>query len=356
MVKQRKYKMENALAELNSRIHSGNIKQGTFLPSERKLAELLDISRGTLRSVLKKLQQQGIIRINPGKGAYVVDSLSRKGLRRFAVICSTISSCQKPSEGMGMLLGVCSAASKVHAEALISFEGDSFEAEDIISRFNTDDIQGVVLFECANADNVIKPLEAAGVPFVIANPEHEISAVSARINYRQVGRYAGQLLLQAGHRKIGLVTGPLQDERIIYREMLAGFRGALAEEELTLQKNWIIETLSEAEDARIKVSKLLSENSLPTAFFAMRDVRACGLYTACRELNIKIPDEISVLSYDDITWESAQQAGLSTLKEPIEQLGESAVTLLAEWVETGIPPRCKEFSAEFIHRASIKNI
>ncbi len=352
MVKHRKYKMETALAELSSDISSGKYKPGSFLPAERTLAEMLDVSRGTLRSILKELQKKGVIRINPGKGAYVIDASERKGLKRFIVKFSSINPHNRASEAVGALLGICAAASKIHAEAVISFGESSKDVSEIISRFASDDIQGAVFFECSDYKNVIAPLEKAGVPYVVANLEHDIPAVAARMNYREVGRAAGKFLIGAGHRKIGALAGPLGLDRFIYREMLAGFRGALAEEEIVLDKDWVAEMESESEEARRKSIQLLKKPDLPTAFFAMRDIRACGFYTACRELGLNIPNDISIVSYDNITWPSAEQAGLSTIEESVEQMGEAAVEMLAEWITTGRKPQNREFAGELVERSS----
>ncbi|MCP3964797.1 MAG: hypothetical protein GY750_08130 [Lentisphaerae bacterium] len=99
---------------------------------------MLDISRGTLRDILQELHKQGVVRVTQGRGAYIIDNLHKNGLRRFAVKCSAISSGKSPSEAMGMLHGVCSAASEIHAEALISFEGDYIDINEIIARYGSD--------------------------------------------------------------------------------------------------------------------------------------------------------------------------------------------------------------------------
>lgn len=352
MVKHRKYKLESALSRLRSEITSGKYKPGVFLPAERKLADILDISRGTLRTVLKELQKESLVRINPGKGAYVIDSSERKGLKRFVVNFPSINPHNRASEAVGALLGICAGASKIHAEAAISFSDGKKTAKQIIASYSSDEIQGVIFFESVDFKKDIAPLEKAGVPYVVINLEKDMSAVCAKMDFRAVGRKAGKHLVETGKRSIGVLAGPL--ENFIYSEMLAGFRGALAEEELFLDKEKIIEMESNAETARIKTLELLDKHKDIDAVFSMRDARANGFFTACREMNIKIPDDISIVSYDNITWPSAKEAGLSTIKEQVEEMGEAAVEMLAEWVETGIKPSNRLFQGIFISRSSCK--
>jgi DNA-binding LacI/PurR family transcriptional regulator len=351
MVTHRKYKLENALSRLRSEINSGKYKPGVFLPAERKLSEILDISRGTLRTLLKELQKENLIRINPGKGAYVIDSNERKGLKRFLVNFPSINRHNRASEAVGALLGICSEASKIHAEATISFGEGIKTSTQIIEEYSSDDIQGVIFFERVNFNKDIAPLEKAGVPYVVINLEKDMPVVSSKMDFRAVGRQAGKYLINAGKKSFAILSGPQQN--FIYNEMLAGFRGALAEEELFIDKSKIIEMESNAEQARLKTIELLGKHRDIDAVFSMRDARANGFFTACRELNIKIPDDISIVSYDNITWPSAKDAGLSSIKEQVEEMGEAAVDMLAKWVETGEKPENRIFQGVLISRTSV---
>lgn len=354
-VQRKKYRADDCLAQLKSEIISGKYRSGTFLPPERNLAEMLEISRGTLRKILKELHNESFLRVNPGKGAYVIyGGGERKGLRRILVRFPNTDPRNKASEAVGALLGICSAASKIHAETLISFAADNTDsaAAKIIESFSADEIQGALFFEACDYRKEIIPLEKAGVPYVVINLEREIAAVTTKMDYRQVGRSAGKHLVSQGHKKIAVLAGQTEGQNTIYKEMLAGFRGALAEEEIFLEKELVVECfrLEKARDAALQILK--DPEAQPTAFFTMRDYRAEGLYAACRELNLRIPEDIAVVSYDNITWPGAENAGLTTIREQVEEMGEAAVEMLASWVESGRKPENRLFPGELIIRAS----
>ena len=355
----KKYKADDSLSLLRSEITSGKYRPGTFLPPERTLAESLGISRGTLRKILKELHNASLLRVNPGKGAYVIYGRDeRKGLRRILVRFHGTDPRNRASEAVGALLGICSAASRLHAETLISFApGGPSSASEIISAFSADDIQGALFFETCDYKKEIIPLEKAGVPYVVMNLENKIPAVTAKMDYREVGRCAGKHLIGQGHRKTAVLAGPQNMSRTIYREMLAGFRGALAEEEIFLEKELVIDTNTGMEGARAAALELLKNPAArPTALFTMRDYRAEGLYAACKELNLRIPEDISVVSYDNITWPAAANAGLTTIREQVEEMGEAAVEMLAEWVCSGQKPENRLFPGELIIRTSTLRI
>jgi len=350
----KKYRADDCLARLKSEIISGKYRTGTFLPPERNLAEMLEISRGTLRKILKELHNESFLRVNPGKGAYVIyGGNERRGLRRILVRFPNTDPRNRASEAVGALLGICSAASKIHAETLISFATDnSASAAKIIESFSADEIQGALFFEACDYRKEIIPLEKAGVPYVVINLEREIPAITAKMDYREVGRSAGKHLVSQGHKKIAALIGQVDGQNSIYKEMLAGFRGALAEEEIFLEKEMLAECFRQETSREAALQILKNPETRPTAFFTMRDYRAEGLYAACRELNLRIPEDIAVISYDNITWPGAANAGLTTIREQVEEMGEAAVEMLASWIESGRKPESRLFPGELIIRES----
>jgi len=343
-------RQQKLISALRNDIVAGKYRPGTFLPAERKLCELLKTSRGTLRSALRVLQEEGLVRINPGRGVYVVNTEEQKGLSRFAVRSPTLQGLTGSLEGLGLFIGICKGAAQRHAEAVVSYLEPEEITTGIIAKYAAGEIQGIIHPECTDYKTCIAPLKKARVPYVVANLEYDMDAVSTRMDFRAVGRTAGRHLVELGHRRIGVLAGP--QNMFLYKEMLAGFRGGLAEDEIYLESRWRVGVEAAAEDAREAALKLLKGAERPTALFASRDARAMGVFQACRELELRIPEDLSVVSYDNLSWPEARHYGLTTIVEPVELMGMTAVDMLEEWIETGSPPQDRIFTGELVERSS----
>ena len=342
---------QKVLENLRADIKAGRFSRMEFLPSERSLAEIYETGRGVIRTVLRELRDENILFLMPGRGARLAEIKQSKGLKRFLFRFSGgISS--KGTEGMGILTGVCACAAENNAEVVMSFSSPAGFLEELTARYAKGDIQGVIFLEYWERDTMFNSLETAGIPYLIANLEQDDDVLCCRMDFRDIGRRAGRYLIEKGHRHIGVMTGT--SENFLYKEMLAGFRGALAEDEIYLQKEFIISPDADGGYSKLKPALMAYER--PTAFFAMRDNRAMKFYDACRDLGVRIPDDISVISYDNTTWPDGEHFGLTTLGQPVEQIGHKSVEMLKSWIVTGKKPESVKLYANLIERSSVKEL
>lgn len=339
---------------LRKRVLSGEFDDLPFLPSERVLTEQLNSGRGIVRNALKALQQEGLIQLAPGRGATICRNELKPRLERFIVCLQNYG--QLPGyayEFLGLLTGICMAASDIYAEAVVSFSRQEHLTENLISRYRSGDIQGALFIEHFADDDFINGLVRAGLPCVIANDENDSKWVHSRMDFRLIGRMAGKRLLEAGHRRIGVVTG--NPGQYIFKEIMAGFRGALAEEEASVPPGWLLESDQSPEGpAYKKLKAVLGSADRPTAIFAVRDNRAKLVYQACEELKLKIPNDLSIIGYDNITWPGADAAGLTTIEQPVNDIGRAAVGLIEEWYLNRKIPQNRVLPCRLIERNSIK--
>lgn len=347
---------EGARAMLREMLLSGRFSPGSYLPPVRDLAEELETPKSTVHNILSMLQQEGLVQIQPRRrGVLVLNSLARKKvLKRIYVRASDFGYFGTSLENAKMLAGLCAAAERRYIEILITFADSLKFIDEMLELYRNGTIQGVVYMECGNTA-LIKPLEDANIPYVVMDDDPTgIDCVKCVQNFRETARQAVYYLRQQGHRKIGLLHGPL--EQYIYSEMLAGFRGALAEENLECNQEWIIRTGNPHDDDIKNLTKLLKSQDRPTAFFTARDYRAKALYDICDKENIKIPHDLSVISYDDINWPEGPGRGLTTFREPTEEIGEQAVAMLQEWVSAEKKPGNREIKSPLIERKSVAQI
>ena len=101
---------------------------------------------------------------------------------------------------------------------------------------------------------------------------------------------------------------------------------------------------------------MLKSSNSPTAFYTVRDYRAKYLYEVCEDIGLRIPEDISIVSYDNINWPEGPGKGLTTFQEPVWELGETALDMLNHWVTTGEKPENRIVKAPFIERSSVRSI
>ncbi|WP_344491477.1 LacI family DNA-binding transcriptional regulator [Glycomyces endophyticus] len=197
-------------------------------------------------------------------------------------------------------------------------------------------------------------LAASGIPLVAVDPPgepiHPVPAVAAA--NRQGGADAARHLLGLGHRRIGVVTGPL--ERLCSRDRFDGARAALAaagaalDERLVRTGMWFSyeEGLAHGRD-------LLRLADPPTAVLCGNDLQALGVYEAARQAGVRIPGDLSVVGFDDISYARWCGPPLTTVRQPFAELGATAADLvLALAAGEAVAPARVELPAHLTVRAS----
>jgi DNA-binding LacI/PurR family transcriptional regulator len=341
---------KRSLKLLKERIENGTWPENTFLPAERKLCEELGIGRGGLLAIFQELVAMGYIRIERGRGARVSIGV-KHGFRRILVVENSNFLLSHSSEHLRILDGISSMAESLGVETVLSFADINSTPEPLIERYASGEYQGIIIAETFKLVNIDQLLRYR-IPVVVANSEAAEKIPCTQVDFREIGRIAGRELFNHGHRNIGMLSGP--HASYIFKEMLAGLKGALAEDDVAIKPEHIIYWESDNIDEELK--RLLTLPDRPDAFFVARDWRAAKLYEVCTKLNLLIPDDISVISYDDLSWPSAAQVGLSTVSEPTAEIGGQAVLMLKNWVESGKQPDSIIVHGQLIQRNSIKNL
>ena len=343
---------QKVLRELESRIVRRDYVRGEFLPAERTLAEELGVGRCVIRGALAALREAGLVYRVPGKGLCVARHDS-KTFSRVLVICPPVSA--HPYEELRLIEGISVALDKRSAEPRVVFCDDKMPYD--FGRFaalcREGSFHGVLAVEVVRTRQDFDNFRAnIPLPYVLVDQECFFDGVCARVDFRSVGRMAGRRLLAAGHRDIGCISGPLS--QMIYKELLAGFRGALAEEEVYLRSDRVLEIMpSLTPESYRKICDFLRSPERPRAIFTMRDRRADFLYRAAGELGIRIPQQLSVISYDDVTWPDAAEMGLSTISQPLEDICGAAVEMLRNYCLTNTPPESRLLEGGLLERSSI---
>ena len=186
-------------------------------------------------------------------------------------------------------------------------------------------VDGVLLVTPRQADSRMLEQYVAnsGTPLVLIDAESPLGLVSAvTVDNRSGGRIATEHLLQLGHRRIGVITGPANVPETIAR--LEGYKDAMAAAGLTPDPAWIQHGDYSPESAQDGVPKLLElpASRRPTAIFAFNDFMALTALAMLEERGVAVPQAMSVVGYDDAYAEVVSRPRLTTVRQPLEQLGQ----------------------------------
>lgn len=192
---------------------------------------------------------------------------------------------------------------------------------------------GAVLTLPEETNEELKALQRLGYPFVVVDPrvplDEGIPSVSAA--HSTGARAAVEHLLSLGHRRIAAITGPrtwmASSERLNGYFAALGSAGVLPEPELVVGSHFDIESGEAAARA------LLDLPEPPTAIFAFNDNLAIGTLHAARERGVSVPDELSVVGFDDSEQAAIVTPGLTTVRQPLAEMGRMAVSLLLRLLE-----------------------
>jgi LacI family transcriptional regulator len=170
-------------------------------------------------------------------------------------------------------------------------------------------------------------------------------------NDRDAVREATDHLIQQGHRLIGLIEGP--DGFRSARERRLGFEDALSAAGITLPRSLIARGNYTFETGVTAANRLLDLSPRPTAIFASNDEMAAGVVFAARERGIAIPDELSLIGFDDTPIAAHIWPPLTTVRWPIVSMARSAARKLVGDMIGGLDEQPSMLPSMLIHRASV---
>jgi LacI family transcriptional regulator len=191
---------------------------------------------------------------------------------------------------------------------------------------------GLLILPQESADELEHLLEH-GYSFVVVDPllplNERIPAVSAA--HSAGADLAVKHLLSLGHRRIGAITGPRG--WIATEERLRGFHAALGSAGILAQPELVTEANFEIEPGLKAARRLLDLHEPPTAIFAFNDNLAIGVLQAARERGVRVPEERSVDGFDDVEAAESVTPQLTTVRQPLAEMGRMAVSLLERLIE-----------------------
>lgn len=198
---------------------------------------------------------------------------------------------------------------------------------------------GVLIISLAPTDEEASLLANADIPIVLIDADHPDLDMLHQVTVDDVagGRAATEYLLELGHTRIGFVGDSIGDlignplNFTSSRERYEGYCAALADAGIEARPDYYGEDQHGRQQARRQALRILSLPDRPTAIFAASDTQAIGVLEAAHDLDLAIPDDLSVIGYDDV--EVANIVGLTTMRQLLFESGRRGVELLLDALE-----------------------
>ncbi len=356
---------------LLAQILDNTLQAGELLPSERQLQSLLELSRPTIRQAINALIQEGLVQRVPGKGTFVLEPektktptgligliVSRPNFHFFYPQLAAAFDDRVRKSNFGMVMALHSDRADLLSEVI---EG-LLLSQHIVGLAITPPRFG-------NAMRVIQRLRRASVPFVfIGRHDADVQVDSVSPDNQQIGYQATRHLIDMGHHRIAHLgfsdysTGAAR---------LEGYQIAMAEAELLPDFLEIPEHISavitgiDDEDPSTRIAvpahqtalQVLAQENRPTAVFCFNDIVAMGVYKAARETGLRIPDDLSIVSVDNLPTLNHFEVPLTTFALPGGEIGRQGANLLLRRIageEMG--PQQYFLPAPMVRRASVSSI
>ncbi|RFU60053.1 LacI family DNA-binding transcriptional regulator [Bacillus sp. V59.32b] len=215
---------------------------------------------------------------------------------------------------------------------------------------------GMILLT-ARIDEALLDEIAKEFPVVLACEYMEGSQIpTVSIDNISSARKATDYLIGLGHKRIGFISGPLNV--VLGRDRLKGFKQAMAQRSLPVEPLLVQEGDFSYESGFNMMLKLLAIDHPPTAVFAANDEMAIGAIKAIKSKGLQVPEDLSVIGFDDIKFASIFEPSLTTIAQPTFDIGSKATELLIKIINQDRLDEKKQYilADELIVRESSKEI
>ena len=323
---------------LVAELAAGRLKPGQALPSEDSLATRFRVARSTVRHALAEMERSGLVRRVQGSGTYVEDQVQtqlKQGLDLFALIVPVL----EVGYYLTLQRGFESSCKESHCQMIVSCSEDNLAKQsDILMQLLDKQVGGIALLPAPCAPTPlyqVRQIRQRGIPLVLCHRGIEgFSAPLLEIPFQDVGRFAGETLARHGHRRVAYFPAQPGGAVPIYtaglREALGAIGGSMPDE--FIYGGSANHSLLVQQEAKVlaALKEMFKHPHPPTAIFVSFDPDAELLYLLLGQLGIRVPDDVSLISFGGATRESAILKRITAVTVDEAELGRRAAKWLYE--------------------------
>lgn len=204
-------------------------------------------------------------------------------------------------------------------------DNDAEKEKSYLSLLTSQRIDGLVVASAFRSPALLEEMLDKGFPIVlIASEIPKLSVNTVTVDDYKGGYLAASHLLSRGHNKIAIITENVRSNVARF----AAFKEAMQEADLPIPDGFIVKTEASIQKGYESGKEILSMKERPTAIFACNDLLAAGVLQAAKELGLKIPQDLSVVGFDNTVLSTTTSPMLTTISQPVKLMGAKAVDLL----------------------------
>ncbi|MGG6312660.1 GntR family transcriptional regulator [Paenibacillus macerans] len=348
--------------ELLSWLQTGKLQPGQQFPSENEIAEQFGLSRQTVRQTFGELEKDGWLERIQGKGTFARNPVRRDGeaVKTIGIMTTYISDYIFPHIVRG-----AEAELRSHGYRLLLSSTDNTKEKemDSLQLMTGQPLSGLIIEPTKSAEGnpnlgYFLELQEKGIPYLMINEKYrELECPCLKVDDEAGGHKAARHLLENGHRSI---AGFFKRDDLQGVNRLKGFLSAHREQGITVSPQHVVTYTTEQKGdyAYQKAIELLqgTPEQRPTALVCYNDELAVMLMDAAAACGLRIPEDLSVIGFDDSSLAAASGTKLTTLTHPKTAMGELAARQLVGMIERGESPGDTVFEPELVERDSVHRI
>jgi len=311
--------------------------------TSKDVAEKVGVSRTTVSLVLNNVQG---IQISSETRQKVIDAANELGYVPDAMAQALVS---RRTKAIGLVLtrtqhhiatdaflpkiisGLLSTAKKNSIRILIDWVETEHQESAYFELARAKRIDGMIISTPRLNDKALKTLESVDIPTVMMGSIKGSKLPFVDIDNIIAAEKATSYLIDLGHREIACITNA-SPEYTAAPERVEGFKNAMSKKSIPIKEELIRYADFDPESGYECMKSLLQTGETFTAAFVASDNVAIGAKSALRESGLHVPDDISLIGFDDIPWAKYSDPPLTTVQLPAESLAQSACTLLLDLI------------------------
>lgn len=325
---------ESVADQLRRSIREGRYRTGDLIGSEQQLAREQGISRMTMRRASELLIKEGLVERRPGKGLYMRGQPVRRDVRRIQVVAGNLD--WVPSLQVSRGVQAMASESRMLVQ-IYDARGDTDLDLEMLRQLPHSDAQGAVIMSLHSLafNDAVCRLATTDFPFVLADQRmRDLNVPSVTADNYSGGYKAAEHLIGLGHKRIAFV-GDLNATTV--EDRLSGMRDAIADAGLPFIRSLVADVSQGKvsmeqwmEFSEGVVRELLQRDAGPTAVICSCDALAYATVRVAGTLGMSVPNDLSVVGYDDAPLARMLSPALTTVRQPFAEMGRAALELLSD--------------------------